>query len=217
MRVNVRVNVRVKICGVTLADDAAHASAYGADYIGLNFWPRGRRYLEPRRAGVVAAAARGAGAARLVGVFVDADADEVAAVCAQVALDVVQLHGDDSIAAVARIGEVVKLPVWKAVAVASPVDIAALDRWQVDAVVLDAPTPLRGGAGARFDHAIAAQARARFPAVNVVLAGGLTPDTVAAALATVAPWCVDVASGVEAAPGVKDPGKVAAFIAAAKS
>jgi phosphoribosylanthranilate isomerase len=212
-----RVTVRVKICGVTLADDAAHASAYGADYIGLNFWPRGRRYLEPRRAAVVAGAARGAGAAKLVGVFVDADADDVAAVCAQVALDAVQLHGDDSIAAVARIGEVVKLPVWKAVAVASPVDIAALDRWPADAVVLDAPTPLRGGAGAHFDHAIAARARARFPALHVVLAGGLTPDTVAAAIATVAPWCVDVASGVELAPGVKDPGKVAAFIAAAKS
>jgi phosphoribosylanthranilate isomerase len=209
--------MKVKICGVTLADDAAHASACGADYIGLNFWPRGRRYLEPRRAAVVAGAARGAGGARLVGVFVDADADDVAEVCSRVALDAVQLHGDDSIDAVTRLGAAVKLPVWKAIAVASAADLAGIERWAVEAIVLDAATPQRGGAGVRFDHAIAAAARARHPALRIVLAGGLTPDTVAAAIAAVAPWCVDVASGVELAPGVKDPGKVAAFLAAARS
>jgi phosphoribosylanthranilate isomerase len=207
----------VKICGVTLADDAAHASAVGADFIGLNFWARGRRHITPQRAAIVAAAARGAGAAKLVGVFVDADADDIRAVTDVVALDAVQLHGDDAPGAVAEIAAATRLPVWKAIAVTGAAELAALSAWPCDAVVLDAPTPLRGGAGARFDHALAAEARRRYPALRIVLAGGLTPDTVAAAIHAVDPWCVDVASGVEVAAGVKDAMRVAAFVAAARS
>jgi phosphoribosylanthranilate isomerase len=207
----------VKICGVTLADDAAHASAVGADFIGLNFWKRGRRYVTPQRAAIVAAAARGAGAARVVGVFVDADADDIRAVTDVVALDAVQLHGDDAPGAVAELAAATRLPVWKAIAVTGAAELVALPVWPCEALVLDAPTPLRGGAGARFDHALAAEARRRWPALRIVLAGGLTPDTVAEAIHAVDPWCLDVASGVEVAPGVKDAMRVAAFVAAVRS
>lgn len=207
----------VKICGVTLADDAARVSSLGADFIGLNFWPRSKRYLAPARAPIVAAAARGVGAAKLVGVFVDADAEEVAAIHAAVTLDVVQLHGDVSPAELTAIAAATQLPIWKAIAVTGPRDIDALHVWPVDAILLDAPTPQRGGAGASFNHALAAAARRKHPARRIVLAGGLTPATVAAAIAAAArPWAVDVASGVEAAPGIKDAAKVAAFIAAAR-
>jgi phosphoribosylanthranilate isomerase len=106
--------------------------------------------------------------------------------------------------------------VWLAIAVTGARDVDALHVYPVDAILLDAPTPQRGGAGASFDHAIAAAARRKHPARRLVLAGGLAPDTVVAAIAAAAqPWCVDVASGVEAAPGIKDAAKVAAFIAAA--
>ena len=84
----------VKICGVTLADDAARVAAAGVDFVGLNFWPKSKRYLAPERAQIVAAAARGAGAVKLVGVFVDATIEEMQRICALVDLDAVQLHGE---------------------------------------------------------------------------------------------------------------------------
>jgi phosphoribosylanthranilate isomerase len=203
----------VKICGVTLADDAAAVSAAGADYIGLNFWRRSKRYLAPERAPIVASCARLAGAAKLVGVFVDADVDDVLAIARVVELDAVQLHGDDSPDGVAAIAKATALPVWKAIQVAQPRDIDNLQVWPVEAIVLDAAT---AGAGKGFDHAIAREARRKHPTRKLVLAGGLDPGNVAAGIAAVEPWCVDVATGVEAAPGVKDAAKVAAFVAAVR-
>jgi phosphoribosylanthranilate isomerase len=108
--------------------------------------------------------------------------------------------------------------VWKALAVGSSGDLEQLDLWRagVEALLLDAPTPGRGGAGVRFDHRLARQARERYPARRFVLAGGLDPSSVADAIALVEPWAVDVASGVEAGPGIKDPAKLAAFVAAVR-
>ena len=206
----------IKICGVTLADDAARVAAAGADFVGLNFWPKSKRYLAPERAPIVAAAARGAGQVKLVGVFVDAALDEIQRIAALIDLDVIQLHGDESTNECTEVSRAVYRPVWKAVAVSSAKDVAHLDVWPADALLLDAPTPGRGGGGARFDHALAREARERFPARNIVLAGGLNPENVAAAIGLVEPWAVDVASGVEAGPGIKDPAKVAAFIAAVR-
>jgi len=200
----------VKICGVTLPDDAAAVAAAGADFIGLNFWPRSKRYLPLERAPVVAA---NAGPAKLVGVFVDAGVDDVLAVTSVVSLDVIQLHGDDTPERVAAIARATSLPVWKAVAVSSAHDVEQLDVWPTEAILLDAAT---AGSGKTFDHAIAIAARRAHPARKIVLAGGLDPTTVGAAIRDVQPWCVDVASGVESAPGVKAAAKVAAFIAAAK-
>ena len=105
---------------------------------------------------------------------------------------------------------------WKAISVKSARDLEHLDRWPVDVLLLDAPTEGRGGAGASFDHGLARAARGQFPQLKIALAGGLGPANVAAAIANVVPWAVDVASGVEAAPGIKDRAKLAAFIAAVR-
>lgn len=208
---------RIKICGVTLPDDAARVSAAGADFIGLNFWPRSKRYVDPERAPMLAAVAKGSGTSKLVGVFVDPDVDEVLAVTSQVDLDIIQLHGDEHPDTVQKISRAVYRPVWKAIPVASRRDIEHLDVWPVEAVLLDAPTPGRGGAGAKFDWNLAREARERFPRLHVVLAGGLQPDNVAEAIRAVEPWAVDVASGVEAGPGIKDAAKLEAFIAAVRT
>lgn len=210
------MTTKIKICGVTLADDAARASAAGADFVGINFWPKSKRYVELARARMLADAVRAAGSAKVVGVFVDPEVDEVLEIAKAVDLDAIQLHGDESPELCKRISLAVYRPVWKAVPVASVRDIEHLDAFQAEAVLLDAPTPGRGGAGARFDHQLARQARERFPRLNIVLAGGLTPETVGAAIATVDPWAVDVASGVEAGPGVKDPTKLQAFVNAVR-
>jgi phosphoribosylanthranilate isomerase len=210
---------RIKICGVTLPEDAARVAAAGADFIGLNFWPRSKRYLAPERARLVATAARGAarpGAIAVVGVFVNARVDDIAAIASDVALDVIQLHGDETRDEVVAVAQATGRVVWKAVAAASPADIERLDVWPVDAVLLDAPTAGRGGGGQVFDWQLAREARRLHPARKLLLAGGLDPGNVAAAIAAVDPWAVDVASGVEAAPGIKDPAKLAAFIAAAR-
>jgi len=206
----------IKICGVTLPDDAAAVASAGVDFVGLNFWPRSKRYLAPERAAMIAGVVRSTGKAKLVGVFVNPDPDEVSAVTMRVELDIIQLHGEESPELCNRISKVAFRPLWKAIAVRSQADVARLDVVSAEAIVLDAPTPGRGGAGAAFDHRVAADARAKFPAIKLVLAGGLTPHNVAAAIAQVRPWAVDVASGVEAAPGIKDPVKLAAFVAAVR-
>ncbi len=206
----------VKICGVTLADDAAAVASAGVDFIGLNFWPKSKRYLAPDRAPMIAGIARSTGTAKLVGVFVDASVEDIMAVAGRVELDVIQLHGDESIEQVRKIQQAAFRPVWKAIAVASARDIERLDGWPADAVLLDAASPARGGTGTLISPQLALAARERHPRVNIVLAGGLDPQNVAAAIAHVQPWAVDVASGVETAPGVKDRAKVAAFVAAVR-
>lgn len=209
---------KVKICGVTRALDGAHAARVGADFIGLNFWPPSKRYLAPADAIEVAAAIRDAGTGtQIVGVFVDADADAVAAVMAQVDLDIVQLHGDESPAEVIAIGVAARRPIWKAVAARASAELAHLDDWTVDAIVLDTPSPGRGGSGKTFEWTLASEAQQRDRARHIVLAGGLSPENVGDAIAAVAPWAVDVASGVESAPGQKDPARVEAFIAATRA
>ena len=203
---------RVKICGVTLPDDAARIAASGADFIGFNFWPKSKRYVTPERAPMLSGVARSAGGAKLVGVFVDPEVDEVLEITSKVDLDVIQLHGDESPELVKRISLAVYRPVWKAVPVGSRRDIEHLDVWNAEAVLLDAPTPGRGGGGAKFDWTLAREARERFPRLNIVLAGGLNPENVGDAVRTVEPWAVDVASGVEAGPGIKDAAKLDAFL-----
>jgi phosphoribosylanthranilate isomerase len=207
---------KIKICGVTVPDDAARVAATGIDFLGLNFWPRSKRYLAPAAAPAVATAARGAGPARLVGVFVNATLDEITAIVRELALDVIQLHGDETPDDALAIARATGQPVWKAVAVGAARDLDALPTWSVDAILLDAPAIGRGGAGQVFDWTLARAARQRHPARPLVLAGGLGPHNVAAAIAAVAPWAVDVASGVEAAPGHKDAAKVAAFVTAVR-
>lgn len=208
---------RIKVCGVTLADDAARVAAAGVDYVGLNFWSRSKRCLALERAALVAAAVRGAGPALIVGVFVDASPDDIAAVLAVVSLDAIQLHGDETSEQVVAISRVAGRELWKALPVSTADDVERLEQWPVEAIVLDAPSPQRGGSGAQFDWALAQHARRRHPARKLMLAGGLRPDNVGAAIHAVQPWAVDVASGVEAAPGVKDAAALAAFVAAVRA
>jgi len=205
---------KIKICGVTQAADAARVAAGGVDFIGLNFWPSSKRYLAPERAPAVAAAARGAGPALLVGVFVNATLEQITAIARDVALDVIQLHGDESPEDAGAVAKLTGRAVWKALAVGDAGDLERLDAWPVDAILLDAPATGRGGAGKVFDWSLAREARRLHPARKLVLAGGLGSHNVAAAIAAVDPWAVDVASGVESAPGIKDPAKVDAFVAA---
>lgn len=207
---------RIKICGVTLADDAARIASSGADFIGLNFWPKSKRYLAPERAPMIASVARSTGSSKLVGVFVDPEIDEIQAITATVDLDIIQLHGDETPDFVKKVSLAVYRPVWKAIPIQSSRDLAALDVWPAEALLLDAPTPGRGGAGATFDWNLAREARERYPKIRFVLAGGLSADNVTTAIQTVEPWAVDVASGVEAGPGIKDPAKLDAFISATR-
>lgn len=211
------MTTRIKVCGITLPDDAAMVASAGVDFIGLNFWPRSKRYLNPDRAPMIAGVARSMNTTtKLVGVFVDPELDEILAVAARVELDIIQLHGDEDVELATKIAQAVYRPVWKAIPVATSRDVERLDVWPVDAILLDAPVPGRGGAGTKFDHQLAREARERHPKIKVVLAGGLDPINVAAAIHLVEPWCVDVASGVEAGPGIKDKAKLAAFVAAVR-
>jgi len=207
---------KIKICGVTLPDDAARVAAAGVDYIGLNFWPKSKRYLALERAPLIAGIARSSGAAQIVGVFVDADQDEIVEVARAVELDAIQLHGDEHPEDLLELAKATLLPVWKAIPTGAEKDIANLDQWRTDMILLDTPSASRGGAGRPFDWALARTARAAFPKQQIMLAGGLDPANVAIAIAQVAPFAVDVATGVEVAPGVKDPEKLAAFVAAVR-
>ena len=215
------MTTRIKICGLTVAEDAALAAGLGVDYLGLNFWPGSKRRITIEQALPLADAARREnGSVALVGLFVDADIGDIVHTVRAVGLDAVQLHGDESGDTIAEIAARTGVPLWKAVPVGGPADIdglAGLFERGVDAVVLDAPSPGRGGSGKLIDWDVARAAVERWPERRVVLAGGLSPDNVAGAVARVRPWAVDVASGVEASPGHKDPARVRAFVAAARA
>jgi phosphoribosylanthranilate isomerase len=199
--------VRVKICGVTRLEDALAAVRLGADALGFNFWPGSKRYLAPAAARAIVRALPPFVAA--VGVLVDPTRDEALRAAEASGVGVLQLHGDET----PELCAALPLPVVKAIRVDGARALAALASYEVSAFLLDAPGPGYGGTGRTFDWALAHEAAA---AARVILAGGLGPDNVAEAVATVRPYGVDVASGVERAAGVKDEELVARFIRAAK-
>jgi phosphoribosylanthranilate isomerase len=183
----------VKICGITRVEDALAAADAGADAIGFIFWEKSPRFIDPYRARAIAAALPPFIAT--VGVFVNQPAEHIAGVVALVRLSAVQLHGDETPA----FAGTVQRPIVKAVNVAS----TDLDRWPPHVVLLlDADdNVLRGGTGRQIDWTTAAAIAGRR---RVLLAGGLTPENVAEALARVRPYGIDVSSGVEDAPGRKN-------------
>jgi phosphoribosylanthranilate isomerase len=200
---------RVKICGITCVEDGLAAVAAGADAIGLVFYPASPRAVTVEQAAAICAALPPFVAT--VGLFVDADADQIVRVLAQVPLSTLQFHGAEQPSDCTRFHR----PYIKALRMREQTDVAA-ERQRYDsaqALLLDtyrAGTP--GGTGETFDWA-------RIPpacAGHVVLAGGLNPDNVGAAVETVRPYAVDVSGGVEAAPGIKDHARVCAFIAAVR-
>lgn len=208
----------VKICGTTNLEDALVAAAAGADLLGFILYPKSPRHVAPETiakivAGVHAAIAK---PPRSVGVFVNAPPAEVLAVLKQTGLDLAQLHGDESaVELLALQGRG-----FKAVRPTGLEDALTLAREYASSgagpdLLIDAyDAHAYGGTGQRADWTAAATVAQHVP--HLLLAGGLTPENVAAAVATVKPWGVDVASGVELAPGRKDHARVRAFVAAAK-
>jgi phosphoribosylanthranilate isomerase len=202
---------RVKFCGITRLEDAEAAVALGAWAIGLIFHEPSPRACDPAAGAEIAAAVRRR--TEVAGVFVDVALDEIAAIADTVGLTLVQLHGSEGPAFAAEVARRTGCRVIKAARVHSGADIQALKPFHTDFHMLDTYVAgLPGGTGETFDWGLAASHRGRVP---VILSGGLTPDNVAPAIAATRPFAVDVASGVESAPGVKDPELMAAFARAA--
>ena len=198
----------LKICGIRNLDNASHAVEQGATALGFVLWPRSPRYVAGDA--VARIVAQLPATITTVGVFVNASSDEIARTMEQTNLTAVQLHGDEP----AHYAQELAWPILKSVTLATAVEVTAA--WSDDTTLLldAADIERRGGTGQEVDWAAAAAlARAR----RLVLAGGLTPTNVADAIATVRPYGVDVSSGVEDAPGVKNPEKVAQFLAAART
>jgi len=208
--------VKIKICGITCLDDALAALDAGADMLGFNFYPPSPRHVERAACAELVGALRGRGyTATLVGVFVNAPPADVNRILDACGLDLAQLSGDEPPADLAFLGE-------RAFKAIRPRDTA-------EARILAAAYPIRGappawlldasvgagqfgGTGQTGDWAAARGLAARQP---ILLAGGLRPENVAAAIAAVQPWGVDVASGVESSPGRKDEAKMKTFVRAA--
>jgi phosphoribosylanthranilate isomerase len=206
------VAARVKICGLTRPDDAAAAAAAGASFLGVVFAESPRR-VSLARAAEIAAASRGV---PVLGVFGDQSVDEIASVSRKAGLAGAQLHGPYPAHAAARLADA-GLTVWRVVRIASREDLDLLDEASRHAatVLIEPGVPhALGGAGVALDLALAAEARRRLTGTRMALAGGLTPETVGRAVALVGPDVVDVSSGVESLPGIKDHEKIARFLEA---
>jgi phosphoribosylanthranilate isomerase len=206
------VRVRVKICGLTRPVDAAAATEAGAAFLGVVF-AGGPRLVTPAQAAEVAAAADGV---PVFGVYGSQSVEEILRTSRAAGLSGAQLHGPYPRAAAARL-RTEGLQVWRVVRIATPDDLDALAAAvpDADAVLVESHVPhALGGAGVSLDLAVAREARARLAGTTMVLAGGLTPETVAEAAALVRPEVVDVSSGVEYLPGIKDPDKIARFLEA---
>ncbi|MBI1733141.1 MAG: phosphoribosylanthranilate isomerase [Gammaproteobacteria bacterium] len=201
------MRVRIKFCGITRAEDAAAAAAAGADAIGVVFFRDSPRHVTPDQAHAVCAALPPF--VTRVGLFVDPDAESVRQVLKSVPLDMLQFHGAEPAAFCTAFG----VPYLKAVRVRDPGDIVQAGRAHpaAAALLLDSCVPGRpGGTGVVFSWAMIPAQREH----PIILAGGLGPENVQAAIAAVRPYAVDVSGGIEARPGIKDPAKMQRFVAA---
>jgi phosphoribosylanthranilate isomerase len=207
----------IKICGLTTAESIEAAISARADYAGFVFFPPSPRNLPPRDAAPLALRAEGRIAR--VGLFVDAGDETIAEALAAAKLDALQLHGSETAERAAQVKARFGLPVWKALSVASPADVARADAYvgAADFILFDAKTPkgtLPGGMGLTFDWRLVAHWKGP---LAWGLAGGLTPENVGEAVRRTGAPLVDTSSGVERAPGVKDSDRIAAFCRAARS
>jgi len=211
-------DIRVKICGLTRPGDVADAVEAGASYLGFNFFPKSPRYVDPSTAAALAIDVP-EGVAK-VALVVNADDAMLDALIAVVPIDMLQLHGSETPARVQDVKSRYGLPVMKVVGVATADDLPLLDAHAqaADQLLVDAKPPpgadRPGGNAITFDWNLIAGRRWSVP---WMLAGGLTPANVAEAIARTGARQVDVASGVESAPGLKDAQMVADFIAAARA
>ncbi len=205
-----RPSVALKICGVTRSVDIDTCAALGVDAVGLNLWSGSRRYLSLEQAQVLTRDWPTGGPER-IGVFVDADVDEVRRAVERLRLDLIQPHGERSIADYARMG----IPYVWVIRGTPALDTLELPSPAPARILLDAAVPGFGGAGVTTDWSWARRAIVQLSACEVWLAGGITADNAAAAIAAVAPAGLDVASGSEregARRGEKHPDKIAALV-----
>ncbi|CAD5286521.1 N-(5'-phosphoribosyl)anthranilate isomerase [Bosea sp. 62] len=208
----------IKICGLSTPETLEAALAAGADMIGLNFHPKSPRYVTPQRAAELADQARGR--TGIVALVVDYTLQQAAELARIVRPDWMQLHGKEAPELVAAIKVATGLPVMKALGVASAADLEHVARYHgiADHILLDAKPPkdaaYPGGHGRPFDWGLLAGLD---PAFRFMLSGGLDPANVAEAIRATRPAGVDVSSGVESAPGIKDARKIAEFVRAARS
>ncbi len=206
---------RVKICGITNLPDAELAVELGAWALGMIFYEGSPRSCSPGEAQVITAALRRR--VELCGVFVNASLEQIVRESEELALSMVQLHGDEGPAFCAEVRRRTGLRVVKAAQVAGSGDVRDLERFHVDFHLLDARAKakarqgMRGGTGETFDWGLLSARRSKVP---LILSGGLTAANVQEAVRVVGPYAVDSASGTEAAPGHKDPERLRAFFAA---
>lgn len=204
---------RIKFCGITRLHDAEVAVEAGAWAVGVILWPGSARACELPQAELIARTLRRR--VEVVGVFVNATLDEVARTVDATGLTTVQLHGDEGPSFCAEIARRTGAKVIKAGRVRDQGDITALNAFHTDFHLLDAHVPgIPGGTGRTFDHDLVSARRSRVP---LILSGGLTADNVGGAIAATHPFAVDVASGVESAPGIKDPELITAFATAVRA
>lgn len=196
---------KIKICGIRTVKDALAAMEAGADLIGFNFYPKSPRYVEVGMCRNIMAVVRRYPRVTCVGVFVNASLAEIRATIDTLGLNLVQLHGDETPELLRSLnGQAYKA--FRGI----PADIPGYERQDAPMFLVDAAVKgLYGGSGVTADWTGAAELAKKYP---LLLAGGLTPENVADAVRRVKPWGVDVASGVESAPGEKDAGKMIEFV-----
>ncbi|HZZ23929.1 MAG TPA: phosphoribosylanthranilate isomerase [Roseiarcus sp.] len=207
----------VKICGLSTAATLDAALDAGADMVGFVFFAKSPRHVDWATARALGR--RVEGRAKIVALSVDADNDTLTRIVEALSPDLMQLHGSETPARVKQIGELCGCTTMKAIGVATRADLAASEAYEgvADTLLIDAKPPkdaaLPGGNGRPFDWSLTRDFHFPRP---WLLSGGLDPDTVAAAIALSGARGVDVSSGVESAPGVKDPARIRAFVAAAR-
>lgn len=205
----------VKICGITQEKQAREIVSLGADALGINFWPKSKRYLSVDEAALWLPGLRGE--TTLVAVMVNPDRPLLDRLIQDFLVHILQLHGDESPAEVGRLLDS-GASVIKALQVRDRDSLAQIGTFPCETILLDAYNPgLYGGAGETFPWELAVIAQEQFPEKKIILSGGLTPANVREAILQTHPAAVDVASGVESAPGVKDVAMVREFIEQSRS
>ena len=203
------MEVKVKICGIKRIEDALLCAELGADFIGLNFWEKSPRYVELKEAEKIIQAVKAK--IEVVGVFVNPQLEQVKKLRDELGLDWVQLHGDESPEFCKKLGG----KIIKALRLSQQKDLELIAHYENVLWLVDSKTEKYGGSGKSPDWLLAKKAKER--AGRIILAGGLNPDNIEKAIGEVEPWAVDVASGVESAPGIKDPKKLKKFFEAVKN
>ncbi|MFK7909358.1 MAG: N-(5'-phosphoribosyl)anthranilate isomerase [Akkermansiaceae bacterium] len=202
----------LKICGVTKTDDAAQLIELGVHALGINFWPKSKRYLCPQDAEPILNAC--SGKITRVGVFVNAEPELPQRLLESGLIDLAQFHGDENPEYCAHFADI-QLPFIKAIGVKNMASLKNITDYRANAILLDTPAPgVYGGTGETFDWSHAKAFIDTHPDIPVLLAGGITPENASDAISQVHPAALDIASGAELSPGIKDMDKVRALLLA---